>query len=113
MRKVVSSFMAAVVAMLALAALAAIAQEKKAAETKEARWSGTIVRSDKDGSTLTVRRRGASMEKVIHYDSSTKWTKGKDAIDASQVKDGDRVICLGTYDEKGTFHATRIDLRTP
>ncbi len=34
-------------------------------------------------------------------------------IDPSQVKDNDRVICLGTYDQKGTFHATLISKRAP
>jgi hypothetical protein len=28
-----------------------------------------------------------------------------------EFKDGSDVICLGKYDEKGDFHATRIDLR--
>jgi TonB family protein len=83
--------------------------------SKEARWSGMIVRSDKEASTLTVRRRGTTLEKIIRYDSSTKWTtqEGKEVrpIEMSEVKDGERVICLGSYDEKGEFHATRIDLR--
>ncbi len=84
---------------------------------KEARWSGMIVRSDKDAFTLTVRRRGSNIEKIVHYDSSTKWTtpEGKEvkAIESNEVKDGDRVIALGSYDEKGEFHATRISLRKP
>src|SRR5689334_6573280 len=63
---------------------------------KQARWTGIIVRSDKDGSTLSVRKSASSTERTIHYDSSTRWTtqehgKVKD-IDASEVKDGDRVI---------------------
>ena len=87
------------------------AKEKKATAPKEARWHGTITRSDKDGSALTVRRRGGNVEKAIHYDSSTKWTEGTKPIDMSEVKDGADVICLGKYDEKGQFIATRIDLR--
>ncbi len=83
--------------------------------SKEARWSGMIVRSDKDASTLTVRKRGTTLEKIVHYDSSTKWTtqEGKEVkpIEMSEVKDGERVICIGSYDEKGEFHATRVDLR--
>ncbi len=31
----------------------------------------------------------------------------------NEVKDRDRVIALGKYDDKGEFHATRIDLRKP
>ncbi len=86
-----------------------------AEEGRSSRWSGMIVRSDKDASTLTVRKRGTNVEKTVHYNSSTKWThqEGTEVttIDMSEVKDGDRVIALGKYDEKGEFHATRIDLR--
>jgi hypothetical protein len=32
-------------------------------------------------------------------------------IDASQVKDGDQVICLGSYDDKNEFHAAKISKR--
>jgi hypothetical protein len=32
-------------------------------------------------------------------------------IDASQVKDGDRVICKGTWDKNGVLHATLISKR--
>lgn len=90
-----------------------VAQEKKAkaASTGEDRWSGIIVRSNKDTSTLTVSKHG--QEKIVQYDSSTKWTQGTKVIDSAQVKDGARVICVGKLDEKGTLNATRIDLRTP
>jgi hypothetical protein len=64
---------------------------------------------DKDLSTLDVRRQ--SIEKRIYYDSSTKWTEGTKAVEMSEFKENADVICLGTYDEKGHFHATRIDLR--
>ncbi len=115
MRKVSTAVLIAVFAVIGLAAQQTFAKEKKekAGGTKESRWHGTIIRSDKDGSNLTVRKRGTNVEKVVHYDSSTKWTKGTKTIEMSEVKDGNRVICLGTYDEKGEFHATRIDLRTP
>jgi hypothetical protein len=32
-------------------------------------------------------------------------------IDASQVKDDDRVICLGSFDKDGILHATTISKR--
>lgn len=87
------------------------------AKTESARWEGTVVRHNSDKSTLDVRKRGSTVEKTIHYDSSTKWTsqehgsKKVNDIDASQVKDGDRVICLGILDDKGDFHATTISKR--
>ncbi len=89
----------------------------KGKKTEEARWEGIVIRSNSDKSTLDVRKRGGNIEKTIHYDSSTKWTsqehgsKKVNTIDASQVKDGDRVICVGTYDDKGDFHATLISKR--
>jgi len=91
--------------------------EKKA--MKPARWEGIVVRSSKDESTLTVRKMGSVDQITVHYDSSTQWThqehgsKNVVYIDPSQVKDNDRVICLGTYDQKGTFHATLISKRAP
>ena len=87
------------------------------AAAKEDRVEGPVVRSNKDKSTLTVRVRDTNAEKIIHYDASTKWTsqyhgdKKVNTIDASQVKDGDQVICLGSYDDKGELHATVISKR--
>lgn len=107
-----------VIALLALVAtielavpLAAQEKAEKAKAAKEARWSGVIVRLNKDTSTLTVRKQ--HIEKIIHFDSSTKWTKGTQKADASQFTEGARVICLGKYEEKNEFVASRIDLREP
>jgi hypothetical protein len=89
--------------------------EKKAA--KQGRWEGMVVRVNKDKSTLTVRKRGASVEKTVAYDSSTKFTsqehgsKKVNDIDASQINDNDRVICLGTWEKDGVLHATLISKR--
>jgi hypothetical protein len=84
---------------------------------KQDRWEGVITRSSKDQSTLTVRRVGASTEKTVQYDSSTRWvsqehgSKKVNEIDASQVQDGDRVICTGTWDKDGVLHANLISKR--
>jgi hypothetical protein len=90
------------------------AQDKAA---KEGRWEGHVIRSSKDQSKLTVRKVGSSEEKIVQYDSSTLWvsqehgSKKTNNIDASQVKDGDRVICTGTWDKDGILHATLISKR--
>jgi hypothetical protein len=84
-------------------------KEKPAVAAKELRWHGTLVRFNKDISTLNVRK--GTTERTIHYDSSTQWTKGKKPIDMSEFKEGSDVICLGKADEKGEFHATQVDLR--
>ena len=95
------------------------AQEKAEKKSgKQARWEGIVTRSNPEKSTLTVRQRDTGAEKTIQYDSSTKWTaeehhaKKVNDIDASQVKDGDRIIALGTWDKSGSvLHATRISKR--
>jgi Cu/Ag efflux protein CusF len=85
-------------------------QQKEAAAPKEARWHGVIIRFDKDASTMDVRK--GSIEKKIHWDSSTKWTEGTKVIDMSEFKEGSDVICLGTYPSGSmVMNATRIDLR--
>jgi hypothetical protein len=94
-------------------------QAKAEKPTKQARCEGIVVRSNKDESTLTVRKMASVDQTTVHYDSSTQWThqehgsKNVVYIDPSQVKDNDRVICLGSYDKKGTFHATLISKRAP
>ena len=96
------------------------AQEAPAPEkvTKQARWEGVIMRTNQDKSTLTVSQPNSHVEKTVQYDSSTKWTsqehgsKKVNDIDASEVKEGDRVICLGTWDKNGVvLHATLISKR--
>jgi hypothetical protein len=92
-------------------------QESAKKAPKEARWEGRVARSDKASSSLTVRKSGGSVEKSCVYDSSTKWVSQYHAdkkindIDASQVKDGDYVICKGTAEKAGVIHATLISKR--
>jgi len=101
-------------------ATAAFAQDApaQAKAAKEARWEGEVLRSSSDQSTMTVKKVGSTDERIVKYDSSTKWvsqehgSKAVNDIDASQVKDGDRVICRGTWDKKGSvLHATLISKR--
>jgi hypothetical protein len=82
---------------------------------KEARWEGTVIRISSDKSSMQVRK--DTIERMIYFDSSTVWNsqyhgdKTVNKIDASEVKEGDYVICLGTYDEKNALHAMRISKR--
>jgi len=112
MRKIMLFVLLAVFAAAGLTVRGTMAQEtekKTTASAKQGRWHGTIIRISKDQSTLDVRRRG--IERRIHFDDSTKWTGGGKAVEMSEFKEGSDVICLGTFDEKGEFHATRIDLQ--
>ncbi len=114
MKKLLALLFASVVAIPLATAVSA---QEAPAPAKEVRWEGNITRSDKDKSTLTVRKVGGTLERTVMYDSSTRWVsqyhgdaKVND-IDASQVKDGDRVICTGTWDKSGILHATLISKR--
>lgn len=119
---------AAILLTLVFAAVICAGQETPAAEgkkekkatsassQKETRWEGHIVRMSKDKSTITVRggRSGKDkFEREIFYDSSTKWTKLGKPADPSEFKEGSFVIAVGKPDDKGNFHADRIDLRLP
>ena len=77
---------------------------------------GVVVRSSKDASSLTVRE-SSGMEKTVQYDRSTKWvsqehgSKTVNDIDAKQLKDDDRVLIQGTYDDNGGLHGALIAKR--
>jgi hypothetical protein len=113
------SVFAVSVAMLALGQDAKEGPDKMATgkPAKQARWEGVVVRSDKDKSMLTVRQRGSNVEKNVMYDGSTECvsqehgSKKVNKIDASEIKDNDRVIALGTWDKDGVLHATMISKR--
>jgi hypothetical protein len=106
------------VSVLAFSTSAVLVQSAaaQAKAAKEDRWEGNVVRTSPDKSTLTVRNVD-NVEKTVAYDSSTKWvsqehgSKTVNDIDATQVKDGDRVICRGTLGKDGVFHATLISKR--
>ncbi|HET8925853.1 MAG TPA: hypothetical protein VFN26_22910 [Candidatus Acidoferrum sp.] len=103
--------------VLTFALAAAVFGQEAPAKSKEARWEGRVERISKDQSSLTVRKSGGSVEMTCVYDSSTKWVsqyhadKKVNDIDASQVKEGDFVICKGTSDKGGVIHATLISKR--
>lgn len=105
----------ALMLMVPLAQLV-LAQEAPAG-AKEARWEGKVQSSNKDKSMLRVRKSDGNFEKTVVYDSATKWVSQYHAdnkvndIDASQVKDGDYVICKGTMAKDGILHATLISKR--
>jgi hypothetical protein len=104
--------------VLALPAGAKQAAENKSAPAakKETKWQGHVVRIYKDESQMDIRGgvTGQSEDlRKIAYDSSTAWTKLGKPGQQDEVKEGSFVIVLGNVDDKGTLHATRIDLRLP
>jgi len=87
---------------------------------KEDRVEGRVAYSDKDKSILAVRSETENVPghvTTVHYDASTKWVsqyhgdKKVNTIDPSEVKEGDYVICVGSYNDKKEFQAARISKR--
>jgi hypothetical protein len=85
----------------------AVFAQETPAKAEQAKWEGKIVRSSKEDSTLTVRKIGSTEERTVQYHGDPKTND----IDVSQVKDGDRVICTGTWDKPRVLHATLISKR--
>ena len=92
-------------------------QDKQAAQAKEAKWQGTVLRVSKDQSMIDIRGgagANAADTRKIAYSASTQWTKGnKPGGDLADVKEGSFIIAVGHVDDKGVLQATRIDLRLP
>jgi hypothetical protein len=112
-------FSSVLVFALAMPVLAQMDQDKGTKEKakKPDRWEGSVTVVSKDKSRLTIRAIGSGMTKTVEYDNTTEWvsqehgSKKANPIDASQVKEGDRVICVGTISKDGIFHATLISKR--
>lgn len=97
----------------ALAAQTA-SEKSSAVGSQDARWQGHIVRINKGNSSLSVRggmKNMESTERQIFYDGSTEWTKQGKPANQDEFKEGAFVIAVGHVDDKGVFHATRVDLR--
>jgi len=104
--------------VLTIPPVTAVFAQQASAQAKNMSWEGRVTRSSMEKSTLTVRQVSSTGERVVMYDSSTKWVsqyhgnKKVNDIDRSQVKEGDYVICMGTWDQKaGVLHATMISKR--
>ena len=114
-RRLLTLFCGGVIAFSLSSAM--FAQDKAEKKTKEARLEGNVVRSSPDKSSLTVRKSGGTAEMTVQYDSSTHWvsqehgSKKVNDIDASQIKDGDRVIVKGSWEKPGVLRAALISKR--
>ena len=96
-------------------AFQAPAEQKAAPAAKETKWQGYVVRTDKDNSMITIRGgpAGSTDTRQVVYDSSTVWTKVGTPLEDHDFKQDTFVIFLGSVDNKGILHATRIDERLP
>lgn len=116
MKKVATMLVIMMLASLGALAVLGLAQEKKETGTGtcpkgQVRWHGTIIRSNKDAKTITVQRRGGTVDRVLHYTDDTVWTEMNKAAQMSDIKDGDDVITCSEAKEKGTLYLTRVDKR--
>jgi hypothetical protein len=94
----------------------AAAETKAPAAKKATKWQGHVVRIYKDESQFDLRggiNSNAEDTRKVGWDSSTLWTKGGKPGQQDEVKEGSFVIVLGSVDDKGVLHATRVDLRQP
>jgi len=104
----------AVFAAMPASARQAASETKAAPAAKETKAQGNVVRIYKDESQMDIRGTTPSgTVRKVAYDSSTQWTKGGKPGQQDEVKEGSFVIVLGTVDDKGVLHATRVDLRLP
>jgi hypothetical protein len=103
---------ACLVATLFLMPVSAVQdKDAKGSAAKESRIDGTIQSLDKGTKTIVVRLRGKGDTKQVVYADSTKFTFRNKAATIDDVKDGRRVICVGTYNDKNKLIATRVDVR--
>ncbi len=113
MRKVMTMFLAVLVAT----AIVALPQQgwsqgsSMSKTPKMDRVSGTILRTDKAKSMLVVSENRSKIEKTVYYSTDTKWTSHNAPAEMKDFKDGSRVICVGTFTDKGDLTAARIDLQ--
>ena len=91
-------------ALLTFATFTASAQDKK-----QLRVSGVVARINKEKSEMTVERSGSP--RTVVYSGDTKWTKRNKPGSMDDIKEGGRVICVGTANDKKQFLATRCDAR--
>lgn len=91
------------------AAQAGAAQEKKPG-AKEQRVSGTVRLLDKTAKTFTVQQRNR-IERQVIYSDTTKFTVRNKPGSVDDLKEGVRVIVLGTANEKKQVVARRLDVR--
>ena len=84
------------------------AQEQK---KPEERVSGTVEIINKETMTIVLQGTGGEAQKQVMYDEKTVVTKDNKPAKIEDVSSGQRLICVGHTNDKGTFVAHRIDIR--
>ncbi len=99
-------------AFLGLALPVALAGLAYAQETKgKDRLSGKVRSVDKDKSTIQMyMSNNPNTLRTIMYDASTKFTLNGAAANADAVKEGQRIVAVGTF-EGVNLKATKISVK--
>jgi hypothetical protein len=73
---------------------------------------GRIVRIDTEKKTFEMRQSGpSSVMWTVSWNDKTAFTYRNEASSLDDLKNGRRVICLGTFGETSKMEAKRVDVR--
>jgi RecG-like helicase len=87
-------------------------QATKDTKTGQDRFDGTVMSINKDTSTITLRQTGKNPTWTIVYTKDTTYTYRNQPSTVDEVKEGRRVIVLGSFPQGSTkMTASRIDVR--
>jgi len=88
-------------------------QATKDAQSGLDKFDGRIMSINKDTSTITIQQTGKSATWQIVYNKDTIFTYRNQPGTISDMKEGLRIIVLGTFDKGSSnkMNATRIDIR--
>jgi hypothetical protein len=81
------------------------------AQDKGDRVAGTVQLINKETKTILVSSEANNKQSQVMYDDKTKITKDNKPASIDDVQNGQRVICIGSTNDKGQLHAARIDVR--
>jgi hypothetical protein len=84
-------------------------KEKKVPGPKQDRVNAVVRSVDKATSSFIVRR--GTQDMTVVYDSRSTITYKNKPSTADEIKEGRRVICLGSMNAKKQLEASQIDIR--
>src|SRR5690349_52457 len=77
-------------------------------EEKEERLSGTVQRIDRDSSVITLD--GGSFRRQVLYTGETKIKYRKKPGNAEEIREGQRIVARGKFNDKLQLLATSLEL---
>ncbi|MCG6926639.1 MAG: hypothetical protein LJF30_15180 [Acidobacteria bacterium] len=112
MKRSTASLIALVLALAPVLSAALYAQAGTHDPTQLDLLEGRIVRIDSEKMTFEMRQSGPSgVTWTVAWNDKTAFTYRNEASSLDDLKDGRRVICLGTFGESNRMEARRVDVR--